>query len=1087
MYWEGEGIGVRHAVRFSLILFFACALITAQETTGSIIGTVKDPTGAVIAGAAVMATNLATGAEARASSDDTGTYLFPLLRAGRYRLVVENPGFQRVQQDGVVVQTTERVRIDVTLPVGQVSDTVSVTAETPLLQSERVTIGQVVEQRTIQSIPLATRNFTQILGTSAGVVGSVFNADNPGTGSDSVSVNGARRGSNNLLVDGVPTTNPLNNAPDGDGTPSIEFLSEFKVLTSLYSAEYGRNLGSTINVTTRSGTNDLHGSAYEFLRNTRLNARPFFNPLRGQNNQNQFGANVGGPVLLPKLFNGRDRTFFFVGWESSRQRNANSNDAAIQRIVPTAPMRSGDFSQRGRVINDPVNGQPFPGNVIPASRINPVSRQIQDRYIPQPNFVSGGAQNFFAARSIATDIDMWTVRMDHRFSEKDSISGRWFQSWQGDNVPFGQGLPGFGRTAKREKHSGNVTHTHVFSSSLVLEARFGFDDTSQFIAFENADDPTSVGLRPLPVTNTAGMPRINIINYVQFGNEANWSDYIKRYTSGATMTWIRSRHNIKYGAESQYSDYNPQNAQVSRGQWQFNGLASGDEYADFLLSHARLKQFSAPPRGGELKMRDNLLSFFVTDDWKLNQAVTLNWGVRYEYHFQPYAYNLGMLNWWPDRYTGVGSLRSSGIVQGGVDGIPRSTVYNDANNIAPRLGIAWRVTDKWVIRTGAGLFFDTRTGQIAQQAFNNPPTSTRLEADCTAAASPCRLNAPDNWTYLDPGHDPSRIPFPTSPAQQLQVWGTERDTKYDNAWQYNFSIQRQLPGNTLVETAYVGTKGTNLMARRNFNPLVPQPNGTLARQFPGFGTMLVTAQNGSSSYHSFQTTVKKRTRATTMQAAYTWGKTIGNGDESARYFTSLFPTPWNDFSRARGPANFDRTHRFTVVATQDLPSRFTHGAGKFLLNNWSLNTFFVTQTGTPVTVFNRDSGQGLGGLATDPAGAFFANVAAGAPLVTSGDLRGKLRNYINAAAWSRAPRGTWGNSGRGMFRGPGQTSVDFSVFKDFRFKERVGLQYRAEFFNLLNMPNFSNPGNNMDNANFGQINTTSVNARLIQMALKMTF
>ncbi|HUQ92158.1 MAG TPA: hypothetical protein VM120_10800 [Bryobacteraceae bacterium] len=292
--------------------------------------------------------------------------------------------------------------------------------------------------------------------------------------------------------------------------------------------------------------------------------------------------------------------------------------------MPTAAMRTGDFSGR-RVINDPATGQPFPGNVIPAARINPISRAIQDKYIPIPNF-SSGANNFFAARSIATDIDMWTVKMDHRLSSKDSIFGRWFQSWQGDRIPCGQGLPGFGRTANRQKHSGNVTHTHLFNASNVLEARFGFDDSSQFISFENADDPTAVGLRPLDITNKAGMPRINITNYLSFGNEANWSDFIKRYTGGATMTWIRGKHNFRYGVESQVSDYNPQNALESRGVWNFTGAASGDEYADFLLSQERNKTFGAPGSGGELKMRDNLMSGFFNDDWKATQKLTINWG-----------------------------------------------------------------------------------------------------------------------------------------------------------------------------------------------------------------------------------------------------------------------------------------------------------------------------------------------------------------------------------------------------------------------------------------------------------------------------
>jgi len=327
--------------RLRLNLFFAALLLVSnfltpafgQQITGSIGGTIKDSSGLAVPSAAVTLVNAETDAQLQATSDETGSYQFPLVRAGRYRMTIAASGFQRLVRTEIIVNTAEQTRLDLALQVGAVNETVTVSAETPLLQSEKATVGQVVEQRTIQSIPLATRNFTQILGTSAGVVSSIYNADNPGTGSDSVSVNGARRGSNNLQVDGLPTVNQLNNAPDGDGTPSIEFLGELKVLTSLYSSEYGRNSGSVINVTTRSGTNDFHGGVYEFLRNTDLNARRFFDPKRGQNIQNQYGANFGGPVF-------RDRTFFFAGWESSRQSNANSGNAALTTREPTPPSYS---------------------------------------------------------------------------------------------------------------------------------------------------------------------------------------------------------------------------------------------------------------------------------------------------------------------------------------------------------------------------------------------------------------------------------------------------------------------------------------------------------------------------------------------------------------------------------------------------------------------------------------------------------------------------------------------------------------------------------------------------------------------------
>lgn len=300
----------------------------------------------MIPGVSVTANNVGTGAQVATTSDETGTYLFNLFRAGEYQIIAETDGFQRLVRENVIVRNTETLRLDLMLQVGVVTETVTVTEAAPLLQSEQVTLGHVVESQTITSIPLATRNFTQILGTSPGVVGDILNADRAGTGSDSVSVNGARRGSNNLLVDGSPTTNQLNNAPDGGGTPSIEFLGEFKVLTSLYSAEYGRNQGSVINVTTRSGTNTFHGNVYHFLRNTRLNARPFFFPVRPPSLQNQYGANAGGPIV-------KDRTFFFAGWESSRQRNGNGGSSRLLTRVLNADEIAGNFGDR--TIYDPLS------------------------------------------------------------------------------------------------------------------------------------------------------------------------------------------------------------------------------------------------------------------------------------------------------------------------------------------------------------------------------------------------------------------------------------------------------------------------------------------------------------------------------------------------------------------------------------------------------------------------------------------------------------------------------------------------------------------------------------------------------------
>ena len=1057
-----------------------------QETTGGVVGVVKDSSGSVVAGARVTAINEGTDFQSQAVSDDTGGYQFPLLRAGRYRLTAEAPGFQKLLRTDVIVNTTERIHLDLMLQVGGVNETITVSAETTQLQSEKATVGSVVGQKTIEVLPLSTRNLTQLLGTSAGVIGGLPNADQPGTGSGSVSVNGSRRGSNNLLVDGVQTTNSLNNAPDGDGTPSVDFLSEFKVLTSLYSAEYGRNSGSIINVTTKSGTNQFHGTTYEYLRNTDLNSRPFFNPGRGQNVQNQFGANVGGPIIHDKLF-------FWGGWETMRQLNAAGSGGIVTTVVPTEAQRQGNFAGF-KTINDPGTGQPFPNNMIPTSRLSPISLKIQDQFVPLPNFASGNS-NFFAASSNTTNLDQGAGRIDYHIGAKDTLFGRWFESFEFDLTPFGKGMPGFSLGANRAKHTGGISETHIFSPALVLESKFGVDMTDQHLSFGNTTDPKSLGLQPIAgVTQIDGLPQINISNYVNggFGNSALWHDNIKTFTLSETMTWLRGKHTIKFGVEQVSTLLHPFNDQNNRGIWNYTGLASGNEYADFLLSQPATKQFSAGP--GELLMREEIWSGFFDDTWRMTPNLTVEYGVRYEAHFLPAAYNLNMVSFWPDRYKGVGSLEGSGIVQGGVTpGVPNNVVFGNWLDFGPRLGFAYRLGLKTVIRTGVGIYYDSRTGQIAQQTFSNPPTFANITVNCAVAAQSCSLTRPDNWTFVDPGYSATNIPFPTRPTDQIQLTAIQPHGKTDQVIQDNFTIQRELPANLLLESGYVGTKGTHLMATQYINPLIPQSNGTLVRRYPGFGILTMTLQDGDSTYHSWQNTLKRRLGSSTFHLTYTISKTLGNGNESARFFTNLFPAPWNDIQRAKGPANFDRPQRLAFSWFQDLPNKASSKLGKTLLNNWSVTGVFVAQSGYPLTVINTTSGQGLGGITNNDNGNFNSNVISGVPLIhPTGSTKDNLQSYVNKAAWSMAPAGTYGNSGRGMFRAPGQWNVDFSAFKDFAITERWRLQLRTEAFNLFNHANFalgSDTGNtlNMNSATFGQINSTSTNARLIQAALRLRF
>jgi hypothetical protein len=400
-----------------------------------------------------------------------------------------------------------------------------------------------------------------------------------------------------------------------------------------------------------------------------------------------------------------------------------------------------------------------------------------------------------------------------------------------------------------------------------------------------------------------------------------------------------------------------------------------------------------------------------------------------------------------------------------------------------------------VIRTGIGQYFDLRTGQIAQQAFSNPPTFTSVAEDCRPGRSTrCNYSTPDNWEYFDPGHQSGVVPFPTSPDEQQPMRATEQKTFTDNAWQWNFALQRELARNIIFETSYVGTKGTHLNMRYNPNSLVPASGldtpldenvGPLVRLYPGFGDVLFVNQNGNSTYHSLQATLKRRAGASNVQLSYTFGKTLGDGNDGSRFKTDSFSTPWNDWRPAKGPANFDRTHRLSLIFNQDLPSNFDSGAGKWLLNDWAVNGFFVAQTGEPGTVTNNDSGRGLGGSNNSTSATNLpSNVGLSGDLVTPGT---DIDNYFLPGAFTPAPRFTFGNAGRGMWRGPGQWNVDFSAFKNIPISERFRLQFRAEFFNLFNHANFSNPNSDLDSGGYGTIRGTTVNARLIQFALKLNF
>jgi hypothetical protein len=1056
-----------------IIALFASAAL-AQQTTGSIRGVVTDPSSAVISGAAITATNTATGAQHTTVSDPAGNYMLPLLPPGMYTVTAEMSGFRKLTRENVLVRITETEVVNLSLQVGAVADSVTVSADVSLVQTDTSSEGKVIERATITALPLSTRNFTQLLGLTAGVLTDPFNAEQVGFGTQNPNVNGMRKGSNNYLLDGIVNNNPMNNAVEGIGTPSVDFLQEFKVITNLYSAEYGRNAGSIVNVVTRSGTNALHGNLFEFLRNTKLVARPFFAPARGQNVQNQFGGTIGGPVLLPKIYNGKDKTFFFFGYEGLRQRNTNSNAAIVAGRVPTPEERAGIFTT---AIRDPVTGQPFPNNTVPRERIHPTSAQLLERYVPLPN-VNDPRNNFIQQFGTPFNGDQFTYRIDHELSSKDRLSFRQFNLYADQFVASGR-LPGFGRVSEFTMRQLALTETHLFKPNLVNEFRFGYYNFPSSATDTNTIDPRSVGIEP--INTLPGLPGIQVTGFLPYGYTGNdWKDQISSFLFNETLSHIKGAHTLKYGAEIRYGQEQSFGVPF-QGRFGFNGQYSGNALVDFLL--AAPNQVTVANGPGKVDMRDWNYNFFAQDDWKVTRRLTLNIGLRYEYNRPLTETVLGrLLNFYPELYQGPG-IHSGLVIGGETPGVPESTVFPDKNNFAPRFGFAYGMGSeaRTVIRGGFGIFYDTRTGQITQQKLFEPPYS----ANQTALFRP---TDPLNGYRFPQPIDLSR-PTETVPGGTLTVRPIEKNTRTDYAEQWNFGIQHQLGSGMTFAGSYVGTHGLQLFRARNINyPILI--GGLLRRPYDGFSTIMMQESGATSVYHSFQFTAQKRfSRGASFIAAYTLGKAIDDAaSNSTRYYTNATGDPQN-LRGSRGLADFDRTHRLVVSYNIEVPNPFGSGASGAakVLSGWELSGVTTVQSGTPFSVTNTASNLDHDGQAGAPGTGGRADAVVGVQPITPGPVSSKLNNYLNPAAFSPAPRSRFGTLGRNTLRGPGANLWDLRVTKNTLFHERLNLRFLTEFFNLWNHPAFGNPASVLDTATFGTIRSTLSNSRIIQFGLKLEY
>jgi hypothetical protein len=1089
-------------VPFCLALAFLPAM--AQTTTGSIVGTVTDKTGAVVPGAAVTVTNTDTGGANRTLTDSSGNYVVTTLPVGHYSVAVEATGFKKSVSAGITLNLQDRIGVNVVLELGQITETVEVQGAAPALQTDTSYLGQVVDSQKIVDLPLNGRFFTRLAVLTAGTLPTAPGARDERTGG--FSANGVRPYQNNYLLDGIDNNSlsqDLTNESSFVYGPSPDAIEEFRVQTNSMSAEFGRSGGAVMNVAIKSGTNQFHGSAFEFLRNSTLDAKNFFDPPTGPTppfKQNQFGAAVGGPVKLPG-YNGKNRTFFFADYQGTRIRTAHT---FLSTLAPVA-WRTGNFSGFNTVL-DPDTHVPFPNNQIPVGRFDSASLKLI-ALMPPPNVpgsvsASGVANNYLTNPVEPDNADQGDIRIDHRISEKDSMFARFSMSDQFLTPPAPIPPPLSAASFSSGDWTNNTrtavfTETHIFSPHVVNEFRAGYTrlrtERLQFNSDENLS--AEVGIPGIPYTpGNGGLPRFGISGLTNFGSATYQPtrEFENVFHFIETVSVIKGRHTMKFGAEwKPIVNFSILQPPTPRGRFTFNGNFTRDSanrdntglgFADFVLGRMSSSLLSS-------FINDTFQQpgyfFYAQDDIKVTHKLTLNVGIRYEFISMPMerrdaeaSYNIatGALDIANGRQD---PLPSSFFPEIPVNrNAPRQLVPQDRNNFGPRVGLAYQVNSKTVIRSGFGVFYSSyEAGPLSiPNPGNNPPFYVESNWPAVNFSTPNPV-----VNQLSKGLPQNAFSDPAAPS----LFALDPNFRNPYVAHWNFGIQRDLGFNTVWEVSYAGSSGKKMYEFRNANQPLPtsDPNADVdpRRPRPFLGNDLTYwCSCGGSTYHSLQTKVEKRfSNNLSFLGAYTFGKSIDEQSQASLGFNnSTSVRSEYNYRQEKGPSDYNQAHRFVASYTYELPfGRGLKGAAKVLGDGWEIIGIHSFTTGTPYTIHALTDFSNTGGDARP-------NAVLGVPITPPGGQN--RQQWFNPAAFTNPQEGQFGNVGRNTLTGPGNISIDFSIFKNFAIRERARLQFRTEFFNLINHPNFGGLNTTYDSTNPGEL-TTAGTSRQVQFALKFLF
>lgn len=1059
--------------RLFALFLLAASVCFCAEPTGSLAGTVTDPSGAAVAVSKVTLVNIETNLTREVQTGADGAFLFPLVPVGRYRLTVEADGFRRYEQKGVAISTDQSATVTIHMQIGSVSESVEVTSNAQMIEARSGSLSEVVDNHKIIELPLDGRNAASLILLAPGAVD--LNTDNAGGSGDtqqtvtypssvSISANGGRADSVNYNMDGGSNQDTYTNV--NNPFPNPDAVEEFSVQTNSFSSEFGRGSGAIVNVVTKSGSNDFHGSLFEFFRNGSLNARNFFAENHDALKRNQFGGSLGGPVVKNKLF-------FFGTYQGTQIRNIQAGNSAT---VLTAAERNGDFSSIGRPLVNPYTKVPYPGNIIPVSQFDPVSSKLLQAIPVAPNpdgviyydLPVNQHENQYLGR---VDYMVGNQRMYGRYFYTDYAQAPVVGSTNIITSTRGKDLP---------SQTASFGHTLNIGPALLNSLIVSYSHNGSQILTGAPYTLASLGVQNLAASNPPEIVlAVNGYFSINTGHPGNYDRSTIQFAD--SIHWVKGKHEIAFGGDFLRSNFDARNTYRQSGNFRFRGTGySGDPRTDFLLGFTdRFLQ-----GGGEYALRrGNMGSLFIQDNYKAAPHLTVSIGLRWD-PFVPFSDDLGRTECFRP---GLQSTRFPnsplGYIYAGDAGCPGGGFASSWKQLAPRAGLSYNPGGgKTVIRFGGGIFYQPPFMEQFNNMSDSAPFSPQVQLFRVPLSNPY-VNTPNPFPgQFAPKQPDKNVAFDLPIGLGVTYTPNWRPARVAN---WNATVERQMASDILVRASYVGSSANHLSYNTDVNAPLPSPTATAddedaRRPYQNFGQITQNTSGVNSNFHALQLSFEKRfSHNFTVSANYTWSRSIDPVSYTTDLDTINIINPYN-VNAYRGVSDFNIPHRFVFNYVWELPSPKS-GIAKAVLGNWQSSGIWTLQSGFPLNITSgNDTSFSLPGNGNDQ-----AQVSC-TPHYTTGSRDQRIASWFETGCFGIPADNTFGNLGRNTLMGPGTLNVDLGLHKSFNFTEQANLQFRAEFFNAFNHTQLNNPDTTVADDTFGRI-TSARAPRIIQLALKLRF